>query len=170
MLRWLYSFDYESEETKKTNQFDFHVNVCVVADKYGLPQLRNKAFKRLVAHIRGTEDGELVEVIGKVKQPSAGYVHEIHEVVQKVRDDRLPALLKNDTFRAMLESDPKECMALIDKLGFAMGLEEKTYVKCGNCNHGNVRPSTAESIILHCNICRCALTQPMRKACWVKES
>ncbi|KAK5129095.1 hypothetical protein LTR08_003915 [Meristemomyces frigidus] len=121
MFRWLYSFDYEDEASKKLeDQFQFHVDVCTVADKYGFPTLKNEAFKRLMFSIENGDDRALLAIMRNLQQPASEYTDEVREVVRGERNDRLPALLNINEFRAMLERNPGECMEVIDELSFAV--------------------------------------------------
>lgn len=163
MLRWLYTFDYEIEASKQLeDQFHFHVNVCTVADKYGLPALKDEAFKRLVTHIEATEEDALVEIIRAVKQPSGGYEDEVRKVVQQVRDDRLAALLKNDQFRELLQEDPTECIALIDQYAIFGKLVEKKVGRCSCCNSDYMAQN-------NCPLRKCGNRVLNIKQCWVRE-
>jgi speckle-type POZ protein len=117
MLRFIYSFDYESSESKAMpDQFVFHVNVCVVADKCGLDKLRHETLKRTIVFVETAHDAALINVVRQLQESDVAAPEEIVKVVHQVRDDRLPQLMQSDDFRIVLERDSTSCMAIIDKL------------------------------------------------------
>lgn len=167
MLRWLYSFDYESNETKELeSQFDFHVNVCTVSDKYGLTALKDQAFTRLVAYVEEIDDEELIGILDAVRQSASGYDEAVKKTVLQARDDRLERLLKDETFRTMLKEDPEECISLLDK--HALGRVEKVLQKCNNYHCGAWLVSE-KGTTRNCPGKNCRFGTGSQQKCWVKE-
>ncbi|KAH9826075.1 Broad-Complex, Tramtrack and Bric a brac [Teratosphaeria destructans] len=124
ILRWLYCFDYEDDNTKMyqsitdqamPDQLDFHAQVYIASDKYAVHSLRDESFKRLVAYTEAFDDDKLVGILTVVLH-QAIFPDEITKVVQQVRDDRLHTLLKREDYRTILAGDSTACLAVIDAL------------------------------------------------------
>ncbi|EMC96343.1 hypothetical protein BAUCODRAFT_471869 [Baudoinia panamericana UAMH 10762] len=120
MLRWLYTFDYEDRtsfaEVEGNATPDFHLAVCLVADKYLLTPLCDEALSQLCKVLEGLHHGQLVKVIEKVYYSETAYPVSVTACVDEVRNAFMYPLLQMEDFRGLLQTDGTTCLSVIDKL------------------------------------------------------
>ena len=198
MLRWLYTFDYEMHIVgkkpvnltpatvahearvvldKPDKTLNFHLNVCVVANKYSLAALEKEAITRLQAGLMSATEDAFVTVFDKVWNADVGYSDEIVETVDACRDRRLHALLQHPAFHSLMAEDAELCVEIIDKLregmdstSFTTGLLEKQYMKCPYCKSSLLTEKTEPAIPLVCSNQACGrkMTASACRQCWMK--
>ncbi|KAK3669886.1 hypothetical protein LTR78_010267 [Recurvomyces mirabilis] len=138
MLRWLYTFDYQTRQKplKAEPTAEFHLDVCVVADKYLLTCLSAEALSRLRVKLEVLAEAQLTAFIEQVYFSGVVYPANVVAVVDAVRDIRLRALLKHEAFRSLMRGDTDLSMSVVDRLVLdGEGKEMKAmYVgKCSKC-------------------------------------
>ncbi|KAK5674907.1 hypothetical protein LTS10_012319 [Elasticomyces elasticus] len=163
MLRWLYTFDYEHRAAQPlpttratTPTFgvagrgplpetaaDFHLNVCVVADKYLLKDLRNEALTRLRKKLEALDETELIRIIAKVNYEDVTYPAAVIDVVSEVRNARISALVKEEGFRTLMRRDNGLCISVVDLFSErpavkTPALELKTMASCKTCGRSRL--------------------------------
>ncbi|KAK5116592.1 hypothetical protein LTR85_009217 [Meristemomyces frigidus] len=175
MLRWLYTFDYEEHtgatEPRKANTLGFHLDVCVVADKYLLSALKDEAIKRLQTLLEAATEDKLVGFMEHVYYANEALPEAVSHMVDEVRDSRLLALMDNPSFCGMMRNDAELGMTVAQqlkaRLGVMGGLVEKRYSKC-SCKRVEVDDKIVTGTTYVCGARRCGL-QLAVKRCWVER-
>ncbi|TKA82691.1 hypothetical protein B0A55_01497 [Friedmanniomyces simplex] len=199
LLRWLYTFDYEHRHTgnapdspEEESTIDFHLSVCLVADKYLLQDLKNEALSRLRTRLEtAVDESEFTRVLIKVRYEDITYPPPVLEIADEVRDARLGALVRNEAFRELLGTDAVLCLEMMDKMlagkvlvggsepeledeeaqsELGDAFEEKAYFRCNNCRRQELLE--ASTMAWACNNQRCVrawATASTRQTVWVKK-
>ncbi len=182
MLRWIYTFDYEDRisEAKVEATLDFHLNVCIVADKYLLSDLMNEALSRIRTKLETVEESELIRVIGKVREnkESSIFPQSVHDIANEVTDARLHVLVQNPEFRELMKHDNELCMETMDKVldeklrGFASVVEERSWFSCTGCKRTALMPAFWQPGNYKCGNPRCTrmLTAAEHQVVWAKKN
>ncbi|KAK4553751.1 hypothetical protein LTR86_009249 [Recurvomyces mirabilis] len=137
MLRWLYTFDYQTRPKPLMAEPtpEFHLDVCVVADKYLLTCLSAEALSRLRVKLEVLPEAQLTAFIEQVYFSGVVYPANVVAVVDAARDIRLRTLVKHEAFRSLMRGDADLSMSVVDRLVLDTRKEMKAmYVgKCSKC-------------------------------------
>ncbi|KAK3075804.1 hypothetical protein LTR53_000506 [Teratosphaeriaceae sp. CCFEE 6253] len=183
MLRWLYTFDYEERsgaaDAQPEDTVDFHLGVCLVADKYMLQDLLNEALSRLRMRLESVDEAELTRIVGDVRNADdiTLYPQAVQALVDDVRDARLHSLLRHPLYRELMRVNHDLCMDTVDKVleeklrGFASVVAERSYFVCAKCKREALMPATVQPGNYACSNYRCArtLTSVEHQIVWVKK-
>ncbi|KAK3074275.1 hypothetical protein LTR53_003436 [Teratosphaeriaceae sp. CCFEE 6253] len=203
MLRWLYTFDYEPTDRAADREaaeiVEFHLSVCLAADKYQILDLTAEALSRVRALLDGVEGAVLTHALIKVNDDKVPHPQSVIAVVNEVRDRRLVELVSCAAFRALLAGDGPLCLEMLDELGRQAsreilrqggggkavsqpasdgavdgdaGLEEMSYFECKACRRKELLAATVTAGTFQCSNVRChrvGIARPEHRAVWVKK-
>lgn len=132
VLRSLYKLPIEPASTDKET-WRFWLDLYQTADKNLEPQVCRFAIENFrSAALRSTDSDTVLNIIEAINNETA-HVGKSVDFGEKLRKDNLGILLKNDRYRAQLESGGKEAMwQQLEELLFAADLEKKGYRLCSD--------------------------------------
>ncbi|OTA32009.1 hypothetical protein BTJ68_07322 [Hortaea werneckii EXF-2000] len=179
MLRWLYTFDYESScPSGHELAPDGHLRVVVVADKYMLDGLRDEALRRLGKILETISVDELVEILPNLG-PGSHYPKQVVELASNIRRLRLHSLLEKENFRSLLQNDTELAMCVINELraevkrDVGAGLVEKRWTRC-ECKRQELGEKLKPGETYTCTQFKCKrsipASSPLHKPVWLKPS
>lgn len=190
LLRWIYTFEYEERqrnpipcstaEDKDDLPLNFHLNVCIAADKYLLPALRDEALGRLHVLLEYASETRLATFLQDVFYTGATFPTAIVALCERIRNSRLRALMQTDQFRDMVRNDSELGLIVADKLreeiervhaAARSGLVQKRYTRC-ECAREGVGEKLAPGQKYSCWGSRCKRSIPAEsdkhQLFWVK--
>lgn len=130
VLRSIYKLPVVADSTGK-DEWRVWLNLQKAADKYLEPELSRAASKNFCqAATKSTNSDTIFDIIEAINSEMA-HDEESVEFGEKLRKDNIGILLKNDRFRAQLDSGGKEAVwQQLDELVFAADLVKKRYFVC----------------------------------------
>lgn len=130
VLRSIYKLPIEPVSTGK-QKWRFWLDLHQTADKYLEPELSltaNESFRQ--AALESTNSDTVFDIIEAINSEMA-HDGELVEFGEKLRKDNIGSLLKNDRFRAQIDSGGKDAVwQQLDELIFAADLVKKRYFLC----------------------------------------
>lgn len=161
MLRYLYTFAYEADRNKVTQDALYHLNVHIAGDEYGLDRLRQAAWTTFEGLVTKAEDDSRFKIIKHVltsmKQHADLVVWAEEQIVRHMR-----GLLKVSDFWRLLDEDGSARMRkLVQELGPATGSEEEHGIQCTDCK----KIAITKEDKTWC----CGRNRHLKVDCWVKR-
>ena len=157
VLRNIYQLPIEREVAGK-EQWRFLLDLHQTADKYLEPQLSRQANSAFCAAVEQNVDADTILDIVEAINNEMAHDQKFVAFGENLRKNNLGILLKNDRFRARLDSGGKGAIwQQLDELAFAADLEKKRYYLCSDHFHTvfcEPAPSTDEETAEeHCAVC-----------------
>ena len=158
MIRYIYTFKYESED----DSWEFHLAVTQLAVKFGIPALEQKAIHKLyevadaMSHAR---DAQIF--IRHFWHRHSDYSRKkLQHIVHTLGRNHGEELTKIPQY-ALLSDDPEVMRDCIQRTGFAHDLIVKYFYECPRCKRGRMMPTKVKV--------KCCNTWSKGNRCWIDK-